>query len=226
MIYLSITVSVQLEDNQFSSVQLSHSVVSDSLWLHGLQHARPPCPPSTPGAYSNSCPLSQWSHPTIHPMSSPSPPAFNLSQHHSLFQWSALCIRWPKYWNVSISPSNGYSGLISFRMDWLDLLAYQGTLKSLIQHHSLKASILWHSAFFIIQLSHPYMTTGKTIALTRGFWLVDNTHFFKYPTILKFLGFCDHRATQSWSQSLECISSDVCCCTFDLRACLLIRVGT
>ena len=82
---------------------------------------------------------------------------------------SALHIRWPKYWSFSfnISPSNEYSALISFRMDWLDLLAVQGTLKSLLQHHSSKASILWHSAFFIVQLSHPYMTTGKTIALTR-----------------------------------------------------------
>ena len=82
---------------------------------------------------------------------------------------SVFRIRWPKYWSFSfsISPSNEYTGLISFRMDWLDLLAVQGTLKSLLQHHSSKASILWHSAFFIVQLSHPYMTTGKTIALTR-----------------------------------------------------------
>jgi len=82
---------------------------------------------------------------------------------------SVLHIRWPKYWSLSfsISPSNEYSGLISFRMDWLDLLAIQGTLKSLLQHYSSKTSILWHSAFFIVQLSHPYMTTGKTIALTR-----------------------------------------------------------
>ena len=82
---------------------------------------------------------------------------------------SVLHIRWPKYWGfrLSISPSNEYSGLISFRMDWLDLLAVQGTLKSVLQHHSSKASIFWHSAFFIVQLSHPYMTTGKTIALTR-----------------------------------------------------------
>ena len=82
----------------------------------------------------------------------------------------ALCIRWPKYWSFSfsISPSNEYSGVISFRIDWLDLLAVQGTLKSLLQHHSSKASILWCSAFFMVQLSHPYMTTGKTIALTAG----------------------------------------------------------
>ena len=82
---------------------------------------------------------------------------------------SALPIKWPKYWNFSfsISPSNEYSGLISFRIDWLDLLAVQGTLKSLLQHHSSKASILQHSPFFMVQLSHPYMTTGKTIAWTR-----------------------------------------------------------
>ena len=82
---------------------------------------------------------------------------------------STLCMRWPKYWSFSfsISPSNEHPGLISFRMDWLDLLAVQGILKSLLQHHNSKASILWHSAFFIVQLSHPYMTTGKTIALTR-----------------------------------------------------------
>ena len=82
---------------------------------------------------------------------------------------SVLHVRWAKYWSLSfsISPSNEYSGLISFRIDWLDLLAVQRTLKSFLQHHSLKASILWHSAFFIVQLSHPYMTTGKTIALTR-----------------------------------------------------------
>ena len=82
---------------------------------------------------------------------------------------SALCIRWPKYWRFSfnISPSKQHPGLISFRMDWLDLLAVTGTLKSLLQHHGSKASILWHSAFFTVQLSHPYVTTGKTIALTR-----------------------------------------------------------
>ena len=101
-----------------------------------------------------------------HPLSSPSPPAFNLSQHQSLFRESVLHITWPKYWSFSfsISPFNEYSGLISFRMDWLDL---QETLKSLLQQHSSKASILRRSAFFIVQLSHPYMTTRKTIALTR-----------------------------------------------------------
>ena len=88
---------------------------------------------------------------------------------------SALWIRWPKYWSLSfsISPSNEHPGLISFKMDWLDLRAVQGTFKSLLQHHSLKASILWRSAFFIVQLSHPYMTTGKTIALTRWTTVVN-----------------------------------------------------
>ena len=108
-----------------------------------------------------------------HPLSSPSPPPFSLSQHQ-VFSIRVLRIRWPKDWSFSfsISPSNGYSGLISFRMHWLDLLAVQGTLKSLLQHHSSKASILWCSAFFMVQLSHPYMTTGKTIAVTRQTLLV------------------------------------------------------
>ena len=96
---------------------------------------------------------------------------------------SALCIRWPKYWSFSfsISPSNEHPGLISFRMDWLDLLAAQGTLKSLLQHHSSKASILWCSAFFIVQLSHPYVTTGKTIALTRR-TLVDKVAVWAFSS--------------------------------------------
>ena len=103
-----------------------------------------------------------------HPLSSPSPPTLNLSQHQDLFKW-VLRIRWPKYWSFSfsISPSHEYSGLISLRMDWLDLLAVQGTPKSLLQHQSSKASVLWQSALFIVRFSHPYMTTGKIIVLTR-----------------------------------------------------------
>ena len=99
-----------------------------------------------------------------HPLSSPSPPMFNLSQLQGPFQ-SVLRMRWPKYWSFSfiISPSNEYSGLISFGIDWLDLFAVLGTLKSLLQHHSTKASILRRSSFFTVQISHPYMTTGKTI---------------------------------------------------------------
>ena len=94
----------------------------------------------------------------------PIPPSIRVFSNES-----TLCMRWPKYWSFSfsITPSKGHRGLISFRMDWLDLLAVHGTLKSLLQHHSSKASILWCSAFFTVQLSHPYMTTGKTIALTR-----------------------------------------------------------
>ena len=102
---------------------------------------------------------------TSHPVLSLSPFAFHLSQHDE----TALCIRWPKYWSFSfsISPSNEHTGFISFMSDWLDLLAVQGTLMSLLQHHSSKASILQHSAFFMVQLSYPYMATGKTIAVTR-----------------------------------------------------------
>ena len=142
----------------FSSVQFSRS-----LRPHGLQHTRPPCPSPTPGVYSNSCPLSQWCHPTIsscHPLLL-LPSIFPRIRVFS--NESALRIRWPNDWSFSfnISPSNEYLGLISFRMDWLDLLAVQGTLKSLLQHHSSKASILWCSAFFIVQLSYPYITTGK-----------------------------------------------------------------
>ena len=106
-----------------------------------------------------------------------------LSQHEGFSNESVLCIRWPMYWsfNFSISPSNEYSGLISFRMDWLDSPAVQGTLKSLLQHHSSKASIFRHLAFFMVQLSHPYMTTGKTIALTRWTFVYI---LFKYIAIL------------------------------------------
>ena len=104
-----------------------------------------------------------------HPLSSPSPLAFSLSRHQGFSNELVLPLRRPKYWSFSfsISPSSKHPGLISFRVDWLDLPAVQGTLKSLLQHHSSKASILQHSGFFTVQLSHPYMTTGKTIALTR-----------------------------------------------------------
>ena len=126
---------------KLSSVQFSHSVVSDSLWPHESQHARLPCPSPIPRVYSNSCPLSQWCHPDISssvvpfsscPQSLPASGSFPMSQ---------LCVRWPKYWSFSfsISLSNEHPGLISFKMDWLDLLAIQGTLKSLFQHHSSKA---------------------------------------------------------------------------------------
>ena len=155
--------------NCFSSIQFSCSVMSDSLWPHEQQHARPPCPPPNPGAYLKlmSIELVMPSNHLIlcHPfLLLPSIfPSIRVFSNES-----ALRMRWPKYWSFSfnISPSSEHPGLISFRMDWLDLLAIQGTLKSLLQHHSSKTSTLWCSAFFIIQLSHPYMTTGKTIALT------------------------------------------------------------
>ena len=139
--------------------------MSNSLRPHELQHARPLCPSPTPGVYPDSCPLSWWYHLIL------CRPLLLLA---SIFpsirvfsNESTLHIRWPKYWSFSfsISPSNEYSGLISFRIEWLDLLAVQGTLKSLLQHHNSKASILWQSAFFMVQLSHLYMTTRKNIAL-------------------------------------------------------------
>ena len=150
------------------SVQFTGSVVSDSLRPHESQHARLPCPLPTLGACKLMliksvipcnhlivcCPL------LLLPSIFPSIRVFSNE--------SVLSIRWPKYWSFSfsISPSNEYSVLISFRIDLFDLLAVQGTLKSLLQHHSSKASVLWCSAFFIVQLLHPYMTIGKTIALT------------------------------------------------------------
>ena len=144
--------------------------MSNSLQSHGLQHARLPCPSPNPGVYSNSCPLSQWRHPTISSSFILFSSCLQIFPSIRVFSnESVLCISWPKYWSFSfnISPSNEHSGLTSFRMDWLDLLAVQGTLNSLLQPHSSKASILWRSAFFIVQLSHPYMTIGKTMALTR-----------------------------------------------------------
>ena len=137
----------------FSSVQFSRSVMSDSLWPHESQHARPPCPSPTPGVHSNSCPSSRWCHPANLILCCPLlllppiPPSIRVFSNES-----TLRIRWPKYWifSFSISLSNEYLGLISFRIDWLELLEVQGTVKSLLQHHSLKASILRHSAFFMV----------------------------------------------------------------------------
>ena len=153
---------------QFSSVHFSHSVVSHSLWPHESQHTRPPCPSPTPGVHSDSCPSSRWCHPAISSSVVPFSSCLQSLPVSGSFPMSQLRMRWPNYWSFSfsISPSNENPGLI-VRMDWLDLLAVQGTLKSLLQHHSSKASILWHSGFFTVQLSHPYMTTGNTIALTR-----------------------------------------------------------
>ena len=147
-----------------SSIQFSHSIMSNSLRPHGLQHTRLPCPSLTPRACSNPWLSSRWCHSTI--SSSIVPLLLLPSIFPSIRVFSnesVLCIRWPKYWSYSISLSNEYSWLISFRINWLDLLAIWGTLKGLLQHHSSKASILRCSAFFIVQLSHQYMT----VALTR-----------------------------------------------------------
>ena len=165
-----LTSSMSSSEKCLSSVQFNHSVVSDSLRPHESQHARPPCPSPTLWVYSNSYPSSWWCHPAISPsvvpFSScpPIPPSIRIFPNES-----TLPMRWPKYWcfSFSISPSNEHPGLISFRMDWFDLLSVQQTLNSLLQHHSSKASIFRPSAFFTVQLSHPNMTTGETIALTR-----------------------------------------------------------
>ena len=184
-------------------------VVSDSLQPHGLQHARLLCHSPSPRAYSNSCPLSQWCHPAISSSVIPFSSCLQSLPESGSFQMRALCIRWPKYWSFSfsISPFNVYSGLISFRMDWLDLLAVQGTLKSLLKHHSSKASILQCSAFFIVQLSHLYMTIGKTIALTS--WIFEGkvmTLLFNMLSrfVITFLS-RSKCLLNSWLQSLSAV---------------------
>ena len=159
------------------------SVAQLCLTLHNPMHCskpRPPWPSPTLRVYSNSCPLSQLMasnylilcHPVL--LLTSIFPSIRIFSNESV-----LHIRSPNYWSFSfsISPSNVYSGLISFRMDWWDLVAVQGTLKSLLQHHSSKESILQHSGFFINQLSHPYMTTGKTLALTRWTFVVKGLCF-------------------------------------------------
>ena len=158
-------------NNGTNDSQFFCSVTSDSLLPHRLQHTRHPCSSPTPGdelTQSHVHRVSDTIQPS-HPLPYPSPRAFNHSSIRVFSSESVLHIRWPKYWSFSfnISLSNEYSGLISFRMDYLGLFAVQGTFKSLLQHHSSKASVLQCSAFFIVQLSHPYMTTGKTLTLTR-----------------------------------------------------------
>ena len=137
-------------------------VMSSSLQPHGLQHARPSCPSPSPGVCPGSCSLHQWCHPSI--LSSDA--LFSFCPQ--FLQWVvSLYTRWPKYWSFSfsISPSSEYSLLISLKIDWFDLLAVQGTFRSLLKQHNLKTSILWCSAFFMVQLSQLYMTTGNSIAL-------------------------------------------------------------
>ena len=150
--------------SRFSSVQFRRSVMSNSLRPHESQHARPPCSSPTPGVHSRLTSIESvmssnhfiLCRPLL--LLPPIPPSIRVFSNESI-----LCMRWPKYWSFSfrIIPSKDIPGLISFKMDWVDLLAVQGTLKSLLQNHSSNASILWCSAFFTVQLSHPYMTTGK-----------------------------------------------------------------
>ena len=159
---------------KFSSVQFSHSVVSDSLWPYGLQLPGLPVHHQLPEFTQTQV---RWAGDAIqpsHPLSSPSPPAYNLSQHQVFSNESVLCIRWTKYWNFSfsISSSSEYSGLISFQIDWLDLFAVQGTLKSLLQHHNSKASILMCSAFFIY---------SPTLTSIHDYW---KNHSLNYMTIV------------------------------------------
>ena len=155
--------------SSFSSVQFSHSVVSDSLRPHESQHARPPCPSPTPGVYSNSCPSSRWCHPTISSSIVPFSSCPQSLLASWFFPWVSSLHQVAKVLEFQLQHQSfqWIPRTVSLRMDWLDLLAVQGTLKSLLQHHSWKASVFQHSAFFLIQLSHPYMTTGKTIAFTR-----------------------------------------------------------
>ena len=157
--------------------------MSNSLRPHESQHARPPCPSPTPGVHSNSASMESVM-PSSHLifchlllLLPPIPPSIRVFSNESI-----LLMGWPKYWSFSfnISPSNERPGLVSFTMDWLDLLAVQRTLKSLLQHHRSKAAILRRSAFFTVQLSHPYMTTGKTIALTRWSFVGKVMSAFQY----------------------------------------------
>ena len=161
----------------FSSVQFSRSVMSDSLRPQESQHARPPCPSPTPGVHSDSHPSSQWCHlilcrPLL--LLPPIPPSIRVFSNQS-----TLPMGWPKYWSFSFSiiPSKEIPGLISFRMDWLDLFAFQGTLKSLLQHHSSKASILWCSAFFTVQLSYK-----KCLVMPKSWQWTQSTLKLRFPS--------------------------------------------
>ena len=154
--------NLEMQTRLTESENESHSVVSNSLWSHGLKHTRLPCPSSTPGVCLNSCPLSQWCHHTISPSVVPFSSCLKSFPASGSFPVSQFVISGGQNIGVSASvlPMNTQDWLY-LSIDWLDLLAVQGTLKSLLQHHSSKVSILRHSAFFIVQLSHPYMTTGK-----------------------------------------------------------------
>ena len=154
-------------DLVYKQVQFSRSVMSTSLWSHGPQHSRLPCPSPTPQAYSNSCPSSRWCHPAISSSVVPFSSRLQSFPESRSLPMSQFFTSGGQSIGASASATFQWIFRTSFRIDWFDLLAVQGTCKSLLQHHSSKASILQRSAFFIVQLSHPYMTTGKTIPLTR-----------------------------------------------------------
>ena len=190
-----------------SSVRFSCSVVSDCLRPHGLQHARSPCLSTTPVVYPNSCPLNRWCHPTISfsvaPFSDSVFPSIGVFSNESAVQ-----IRWPKCWsfNFSISPSNEYSGLISFKVDWFDLLSVQRTVKSLLQHLNSKELILQCSAFFMVQLSHPYTTPGKNIALTT--WIfVSKVRSLLFTTLSRFVVAFLSRTNRLLTPGLQSLSA-------------------
>ena len=190
----------------------SHPVMSDPLRPHGLQHARPPCPSPSPGVFPSSRSLHRWCRPAISScdaLFSFCPPSFPAS---GTFPVSRLRIRWPKYrsFSFSVSPSSEYSRLISLKIDWFDLLAVQGIFRSLLQHHSSKASILWHFAFFTVCLSQLYMITGKTIALTLRIFVGRATSLLfstlsslsslsSQEAIVFWLHGCSHRPQWFWS---------------------------
>ena len=165
------------------SILFSHSVMSDSLRSHGLQHARLPCPSPTPGAWSNSCPLIGDAIQPSHPLLSPFPPALNLSQHQGLFQWISSLHQVVKALVLQLQH------ILPVKSQGWFPLGLQ-SLKSLLQHHSSKASFLWHSAFFMVQLSHPYITTGKAIAWLWGpllakwclYFLMCLSRFVSFPS--------------------------------------------
>ena len=178
----------------YTILLFSHPVMSDSLQPHGLQHTRPPCPSSFPKVCPSSCPFHWWCHlilwcPLLLPSIFPSIRYFSSE--------SAVHIRWPKYWSFTfnISPSSEYSELISLKIYWFDLLAVQGTLRSLLQHHSSKVSVLQCSTFFIVQLSQLYMTTGKTITLTVWTFVIRIMSLL-FNTLSKFvIAFHRHQQT-------------------------------
>ena len=187
----------------------SGAVMSDSVWPHGLQHARPPCPSPTPGIYSNSCPSSRWCHPTISSSLIAFSSRLQFSQHQSLFKWVSASQQVAKVLESQLQHQS-FQWIFRtdfFRIDCLDLLAIEGTLKSLLQHHSSKASILPCSAFFTVQLSHPYMTTGKTIALTRWTFVSNlmSLLFNKLSSLVIVFPPRSKHLLISWLQSLSAV---------------------